>query len=266
MNLKDLDHIYRRLNVLETFHVGKKVLLHLETPLSKTILENNLLCLSDENNHINLEKCVIDLGPSSTNSSEEITEIDVTEPIVIRSGQGLSIVQKYELNLTNIRIKDRHQRKCYDWYRSQTKKICRDPCSHPQVCLELTNEREKCLERLMDSNFTENEEQKNYQSISLTKKAKLICENDQNEKRVLGRYRGSQVCFHTHYQVSVEHQYSDRVYLSDKKQNKDILQFIANQTELVNEFQSDCNDKKTLLNFQSSPAATAEDEHQHDEP
>ena len=271
-NLKDLDDIYRRLNVLETYYVGKKVLLHLESPLSKTILENNLLCLSDETNHLNLEKCVINLGSTSSNESEPILEVEVTEPIVIRSGQGLSIVQKYDLNLTNIRIKDRLQRKCYDWYRSQTKKICRDPCTHPQVCVELNDEREKCLERLLDANSTTSDEQKNYQSISLTKKAKLICANDQDGTRVLGRYQRSQVCFHTHYQVSVEHQFSDRVYLSDKKQNKDVLKFIANHTELAKEFQSDCQDKKTLANLSlDQPAVTVKEEaveekHEHAEP
>lgn len=272
-SLKDLDDIYRRLNVLSTYQAGKKVLLHLESPLSKTILDKNLLCLSDETNHINLEKCTINLGRTSSNVSEPILEFEVTEPIVIRSGQGLSIVQKYELNLTNIRIKDRRQRQCYDWYRSQTKKICRDPCTHPQVCVELNDEREKCLERLLDANSTTSEEQKNYQSISLTKKAKLSCANDRDGARVLGRYRRSQVCFHTHYQVSVEHQFSDRVYLSDKKQNRDVLKFLANHTELAKEFQSDCHDKKTLANLDRPVVTVKEEEveqvileHQHDEP
>ena len=58
---KYLDQVTRRVNIQSTHKIGKKVLLQLEKPLDKDILQNDLLCLSAANNNIDLDKCSIEL-------------------------------------------------------------------------------------------------------------------------------------------------------------------------------------------------------------
>jgi hypothetical protein len=67
-----LNKVVRRINVDSSKKVGGKILLELQTPLAKEILENDIVCLSEENNNINLEKCVIQLPAKQQNKSKEI--------------------------------------------------------------------------------------------------------------------------------------------------------------------------------------------------
>jgi hypothetical protein len=70
-----LNKIVRRLDVSTTQKIGDKILVELETPLEKNILENDLLCLSEENNNINLEKCYIQLPAIKTEKSKKTFHI-----------------------------------------------------------------------------------------------------------------------------------------------------------------------------------------------
>ena len=57
-----LKKIVRRLNVERSDKVGEKILIQLKNPLEKTILNNDLLCLSISTNNIDLEKCYVKLA------------------------------------------------------------------------------------------------------------------------------------------------------------------------------------------------------------
>ena len=184
--------------------------------------------------------------------TENITQIDLNEPIVVRKGRGLSIIQRYALNLTNVRPKDREQRQCWSWYREQTKKICRNPQKYPELCIELDDEREKCVEELVFEESLADVQESSYASISFNKQSKLYCDNNKQVKKLLGYYRRSVLCFQKNHQISVEHKFSDLVHLSDRHQNRDVLKFIANNTELTQDFQKDCRDKQTLADLSKS--------------
>jgi hypothetical protein len=56
-----LDKISRRLDIQTVQEVGDKILIELQKPLEKTILDNDLICLTSTNNNINLEKCHVEL-------------------------------------------------------------------------------------------------------------------------------------------------------------------------------------------------------------
>ncbi len=89
-------------------------------------------------------------------------------------------------------------------------------------------------------------EQEPYSKTSIKIGSKLYCENNNQQTKLLGYHRHSEICFLTHYQIYIDHKFTDFVSLSNPKNNKGVLQFISNNTKLTNEFQADCNDKKTL--------------------
>ena len=199
----------------------------------------------------------VDEEPEET---EKITEVDLSESIVVRKGHGLSIIQRYELNLTNIRPKDREQRQCWSWYREQTKKICRNPQKNPEVCIELDDQRQKCVEELIFEETLDSDQQPSDAFISFNKKSKLYCENNNQIKKLLGYYRRSVLCFQKNHHIYVEHKFSDLVHLSDRHQNRDVLKFIANDAVLAKEFQYDCRDKHTLVDLSKAAEEAVEDE------
>jgi len=61
-NNEYLDKISRRLNVQTVQEIDDKILIELQKPLEKNILENDLICLTSTNNNINLEKCHVELA------------------------------------------------------------------------------------------------------------------------------------------------------------------------------------------------------------
>jgi hypothetical protein len=76
--------------------------------------------------------------------------------------------------------------------------------------------------------------------------SKLYCENNSQQSKLLGYHRRSDICFLTHYQIYLDHKFTDFLSLADTNKNKDVLRYLANNTKLTNEFQQDCNDGKTL--------------------
>lgn len=70
-NKNYLNKIVRRLNVETSKKLGDKILLQLQTPLEKKILNNDLLCLASNNNNIDLEKCYVELTVNKQKKSSE---------------------------------------------------------------------------------------------------------------------------------------------------------------------------------------------------
>ncbi len=72
-NKNYLNKIVRRLDVETSHKIDNQILLQLEKPLEKTILNNDLLCLSATNNNIDLEKCYVEVTVDKRKKqSEEI--------------------------------------------------------------------------------------------------------------------------------------------------------------------------------------------------
>ena len=192
----------------------------------------------------------------NTNSEEKnddenkIHRFEITQPIQIRQGHGLAIRQTYDVNLTNTRPKDRQKRECWTWYRAHTKQIRQNPKKYKKSCIHLNNHREKCLKQLIYKQI--NEVQQTYTKLPVTVGSKLYCEDLNNLNKLLGYHRRSEICFQTKNQIYIEHKFTDFVSLSDRNKNTDILEFIANNTKLTSEFESDCNDKITLVETMKS--------------
>ena len=272
-----LKKIVRRLNVEQSDKVGEKILIQLKDPLDKTILSNDLLCLTTTTNNIDLEKCYVKLAKKEekkpkkkpkkeTSERERILgrilsidflgilekvveeeeeekdeeepsdEIPVTESVQIHQGRGLSVRQVYELNLTNFRAKTREQRTCWSWYREHTRKLLKYPNKLQKSCISLTNKHSKCLRTLFHGKSEE----------SISSGSKLYCETNDEQTKLLGYLRRSEICFLTHYRIALEHHFTDFLSLSDRKKNHDVLQFISNNTKLTKEFEADCRDRETL--------------------
>lgn len=169
---------------------------------------------------------------------EPSDEISVTEPVQIHQGRGLSVRQVYELNLTNFRATTQQQRTCWSWYRENTRKILTRPNKLQKSCIAFTKKQNKCLQTLFNDKSNEN--------TTISSGSKLYCENNQEQMKLLGYLRRSEICFLTHYRISLEHHFTDFLSLSDRKKNEDVLQFISNNTKLTNEFEADCRDRVTL--------------------
>lgn len=178
----------------------------------------------------------------------KVTEIELTEPVQIHKGRGLSVRQTYELNLTDIKAATRKQRDCYSWYRKNTKEVLNYPTKSKKTCISLNNQQEKCLEQLFYKKLVDDTEEP-YEKSSVKAGSKLYCENNNKQNKLLGIHRSSEICFTTHYQIYIEYKFTDFVSLSDVKKNKDVLKFLSNNTKLTSEFESDCNDKTTLANI-----------------
>ncbi len=174
-----------------------------------------------------------------------ILQVELIEPVYIRTGRGLSVRQTYELNLTDFRATTRKQRDCWSWYRKNTKNILSHPRKSKKICTSLNNRAEKCLEELFYEKNSEDEKEP-YIEIPIKIGSKLYCEDNNKQTKLLGYHRRSQICFTTHYQLYIDHKFTDLVSLSDRNKNKDVLIFISNNTKLTSEFESDCKDKKTL--------------------
>ncbi|CAF1113867.1 unnamed protein product [Rotaria sordida] len=278
-NKNDLNKIVRRLNVEKSDKVGNKIIIQLKTPLDKNILKNDLLCLSStNNNNINLEKCFIEvaddqqqkkkrkdrLGKQGGNKTVDaivlevkpekengIQLIQVSEPIQTHEKLGLTFQQVYELNLTDFRPTTNQQRLCWSWFRQHTKKLCNHPKYFQKTCISLNTKREKCLHRLFYKKINDNENE-SYTKNVITIGSKLYCEDINKQAKFLGYHRQSEICFQTHTQISIRHKFTDFVSLSDKNKNKHVLQFIANDTKLSNDFEQDCRDKTTLNEIRKS--------------
>jgi len=71
-----LDKISRRLDVQTVQEMDDKILIELQKPLEKNILDNDLICLTSTNNKINLEKCHVELdddhAPRREHSKNEV--------------------------------------------------------------------------------------------------------------------------------------------------------------------------------------------------
>lgn len=181
-------------------------------------------------------------------NENQVQQVEVDEPVLIRKGRGLSVRETYDLNISNIHIPNRKQRDCWTWYRKNTKDVLNFPTKSQQACVPLNDQQEKCLEQLFYKKGDDNQEE-SYEKNSIKSGSKLFCENNQKQIKLLGIYQNSELCFTTHYQAYVEHKFTDLVSLSDVKNNKDVLQYIASNTKLTSEFESDCNDKDTLANI-----------------
>jgi hypothetical protein len=59
-NKNYLNKIIRRLNVNTSEKLNDKILIHLKDSLEKDLLDDDLVCLSTENNNIDLEKCYVE--------------------------------------------------------------------------------------------------------------------------------------------------------------------------------------------------------------
>ena len=260
-NKKYLDKIVQRLDVDASHKIAGQILVQLKAPLNGDIVADDLLCLSPANNHIDLEKCHLEWSaPKAKKSSNESAtttdseqepsdsettrQLKVQQPVEIRQGRGLSIRQTYQLNLTAIKLTTRRQRDCWTWYRSQTKKICCDPKKHQKTCIELNAAQEKCLDELV---FSTDDKQPVY-----SKSTKLFCENGKQVNKHVGNYRRSEICFQANNHITTERKFTDLVSLSDGKKNRAVLEFIANNTRLREEFESDCHDKETLTDVLAS--------------
>jgi hypothetical protein len=70
-NNEYLNKISRRLNVQTVQEVGDNILIELQKPLEKNILDNDLICLTSTNQNINLEKCHVELVDESDNKMDD---------------------------------------------------------------------------------------------------------------------------------------------------------------------------------------------------
>ena len=177
---------------------------------------------------------VVILEADEEEEDEPSDEIQVTEPVQIHQGRGLSVRQVYELNLTNFRATTRQQRTCWSWYREHTRKILNYPNKLQKSCVAFTNKHKKCLPTFFSTKQT------------VSSGSRLYCETNQEQTKLLGYLRRSEICFLSHYRISLEHHFTDFLSLSDRKKNHDVLQFISNNTKLTNEFEADCRDRETL--------------------
>ncbi|CAF1370150.1 unnamed protein product [Adineta steineri] len=269
-----LNKVIRRLNVETSTKLGDKILIELEKPLDEDILKNNLLCLTpDNNNNINLDKCHIVLAnieskkrrrkTKNTTIAEEQSDIELTEPIKISQGHGVSVFQSYELDLTDYKPTTRQHRRAWSWYRTQTRKMCSQPLKYTKNCIRINRHNKKYVEHLLNQTTSNNDDDDEQQSTyKITKGSKLYCENNREQTKLIGFYNDSKICFEKNNQLYIKHDFTDYVSLSDRKKNMDILQFIANNTKLTDEFEHDCDDKITLADIQKSseeePEAEAE--------
>jgi len=70
-NKNYLNKIVRRLNVETSTKVDNKIILELQKPLEEDLLKNDLLCLSADNNNIDLGKCYVQLAVIKQNKKSE---------------------------------------------------------------------------------------------------------------------------------------------------------------------------------------------------
>jgi len=286
-NKNYFNRIARRINIEKSKTIGDKILVELKTPIDKDILENDLVCLSSDNNNIDLEKCYVDLvvqepkehkqkshhhckskkGAAVKNETvdeddktnpEEIKDddadnktnrLEITQPVQIRQGHGLVIRQFYQLNATDIAPKNRQ---CLSWYRTHTKELRQNPKKNKKLCIHINDKREKCLKKLL------NKGEQTYSPFPITVGSKLYCEDGNNLNKLLGYHRRSEICFQKSNQILIEHKFTDFVSLADVNKNRDVLQFLATNTKLAEEFKSDCNDKTTLDEITKSLEKEAE--------
>jgi len=185
-----------------------------------------------------------------SDDENQVHQIELSDSVEIRKGHGLSVRQIYDLNLTDFRSATRKQRECWSWYRRNTKNILNYPTKQ-KTCISLNNQNEKCLKQLFYKKISDNEQQP-YSKYSIQNGAKLYCQNNNKQTKLLGYHRHSEICFTTHYQIYIHHKFTDFVSLSDIDKNKGVLRFIANNTKLTNEFENDCNDKKTLADVKKA--------------
>lgn len=172
---------------------------------------------------------------------EENNDIQVDEPVQVRQGHGLTVRQVYELNLTDFRATNSQQRTCWSWYRQHTKDILTHPNKLQKSCVPFNRKQDKCLRTLF---YKKPEEDNQHETVSSG--SKLFCEDNREQTKLLGYLRRSDICFISHYQIHLEHHFTDFLSLTDRKKNQDVLQFIANNTKLTDEFETDCRDRNTL--------------------
>ncbi len=187
-----------------------------------------------------------DIKTEEKEAENEIRRVKLVHPIRIREGHGLSIRRKYKIDPKHIQFNNREQRKCFLWYRQQTRKIRRNPSKHLTKCIHLNNRNEKCINQLIYNTFN-NTEQEQSPKNSFIIGSKLYCANDAGYNRLLGLYDNVEICFYSSNQVYIEHKFTDIASLSDINKNQDTLDFIENKSKLTAEFEDDCHEKTNLV-------------------
>jgi len=192
----------------------------------------------------------IDAMIKEAEAQNEITRVDLEEPIHIHEGHGFLIRQTHKINATAIRPVNQQDRQCWSWYRKQTRKIRHNPSKHRKICIRSNDHREKCVNQLISNAFGTTEprnQQEQYTAITLPLASKLYCDNPTGYHKLIGLHFRAEICFQTDNHVSFESRFSDISGLSDLHKRKPTLQYLGNSKKLSAEFEDDCHDKTTLV-------------------
>jgi hypothetical protein len=185
---------------------------------------------------------------TAIDAENEIRRVEIGHPVRIREGHGLAIRRTYQLNPNNIRPVTRQERQCWSWYRKLTKQMRHNPSKYSKICIDLNDHRENCIHKLVYQSSNQTQANRPEQeTVSLPFGSKLFCENHSGSNKLIGFHFHAEICFQSHNQVYIEHQFTDIASLSDSHKNKDTLQLIADDKKLMAEFENDCNDQTTLV-------------------
>lgn len=173
-------------------------------------------------------------------NEREIHRIELSEPIRIREGRGLSFFKYYQIKPDQIRPETSDQRRCWSWYRDRTRKLRRNASKSSTVCMSLNTRREGCLNQLIPNSINQ------IKHKSLTD-SKLFCKTESNQEKFLGQYKNGKICFDQDNRVSIEYKFHDIAHLSDQYKNEETLAFLDQHKKLRAEFEDDCFGKRNLV-------------------
>lgn len=171
---------------------------------------------------------------------KEIHRIELSEPIRVREGRGLSFFKYYQIKPDQIRPETSDQRRCWSWYRDRTRKLRRNSSKSSKVCISLNARREQCLNELIHNPFN----QIKHDSLA---DSKLFCKIESNHEKFLGNYKNGKICFDQDDQISIEYRFHDIARLSDQYKNKETLEFLGHNEKFNAEFEDDCLGKRNLV-------------------
>ena len=72
---RDLNQISRRLSVQAVHEMDDRILLELKTPLTENMVSDDLICLTSNQNNIDLEKCFIELTNDVDREEEQDSQL-----------------------------------------------------------------------------------------------------------------------------------------------------------------------------------------------
>ncbi len=181
--------------------------------------------------------------PEPSEAEKETRRMEISQPVRIREGHGLSFFKQHQINRNYLRPQNREQRRCFSWFRDQIRKVGR---KRSKSCVSLNFARENCIEQLIANTFNDTEQTETMKPF-FPVGSKLFCKTPDDHSKLLGFYHQGELCFGENDRIYLEYKFSDIARLSDPHQSKDALEFIGNNEKLTAEFEDDCHGKTNLV-------------------